>query len=282
MANYNRNWRNSRDYPEWEEHYNNPYSEFRNRNRGNMIYGQDYGYQNRSQYDDRGRTYREQDRDRDYNYDSGNYDYEGQYNREYDEPGQALEDRGRRYSYLNDDRSDYAYGGYGRSGLGGAYDVDERYRRGKYARRQNERSYNPNDRSWWNRAGDEVSSWFGDEDAERRRHMDRRYGAHRGKGPRGYNRSDERIHEDINDRLSDDPFLDASDIEVSVNNREVTLSGKVDTRTSKRRAEDIVESVSGVTHIENRMRVRQFPTAEEREETTREKSRSNKYDEIQV
>jgi len=108
------------------------------------------------------------------------------------------------------------------------------------------------DRGWWDRASDEVSSWFGDREAERRRQDD---GEHRGRGPKNYRRSDERIKEDINDRLTDAAYLDASEIEVEVSEREVILSGTVDSRNSKRMAEDIAESVSGVTHVENRIRV---------------------------
>ncbi|HEY3429342.1 MAG TPA: BON domain-containing protein [Cyclobacteriaceae bacterium] len=77
----------------------------------------------------------------------------------------------------------------------------------------------------------------------------------RGKGPKGYQRSDERIQEDVNDRLSDDDQLDASEIEVKVENGEVTLSGSVSERDAKRRAEDLVESVSGVKNVENRIRI---------------------------
>ncbi|HLA12907.1 MAG TPA: hypothetical protein VJ023_20140 [Pyrinomonadaceae bacterium] len=67
-----------------------------------------------------------------------------------------------------------------------------------------------------------VTSWFGDEEAERRRRMDEaRMGSHRGKGPRGYKRSDERIQEDVNERLTDYDALDASDIEVVVNSGNV-------------------------------------------------------------
>ena len=36
---------------------------------------------------------------------------------------------------------------------------------------------------------------------------------------------------------------------------EVTLSGMVDSRAVRRRAEDIAEGVSGVTHVQNNMRV---------------------------
>ena len=95
-------------------------------------------------------------------------------------------------------------------------------------------------------------------DAERRRRMDeQRGGQHRGRGPKGYTRSDDRIREDVNDRLSDDPFVDASEIEVSVSSCEVTLTGTVDSRDAKRRAEDIAEQVSGVKHIQNNIRVQQ-------------------------
>jgi osmotically-inducible protein OsmY len=110
------------------------------------------------------------------------------------------------------------------------------------------------ERSWWDRTSDEVSSWFGDEDAERRRENDKN---HRGKGPKNYSRSDDRIKEDVNDRLSDDPFVDATDIEVTVSSAEVTLTGTVDHRSTKRRAEDLAEAVSGVKNVENRLRVAQ-------------------------
>lgn len=92
--------------------------------------------------------------------------------------------------------------------------------------------------------------------------------SHRGKGPKGYQRSDERIEESINDRLTDDHELDASSIEVSVQKGEVTLTGTVPDRFSKRRAEDLVENVSGVTNVENRLRVSKNESTEK--ENTRE------------
>ncbi len=85
-------------------------------------------------------------------------------------------------------------------------------------------------------------------------------GGHRGRGPKGYQRSDARIEEDVNDRLTDDPRLDASEIQVHVSNREVTLTGNVHSREARRRAEDIAESVSGVTYVMNNLRVRQHGT----------------------
>jgi hypothetical protein len=51
--------------------------------------------------------------------------------------------------------------------------------------------------------------------------------------------------------------VDASDVEVNVSNCEVTLSGTVDNREERRRAEDCAERVSGVTHVQNNLRVKQ-------------------------
>ena len=147
-----------------------------------------------------------------------------------------------RYNYPTGFRSTERYGererGYGeRSGRDYDYDREE-------------------GRGWLDRASDAVASWFGDEEAERRRRMDEQR-EHRGRGPKGYRRSDERIKEDVNDRLSDDYYLDASDVEVAVENMEVTLTGTVRNRNDKRRAEDLADSVSGVTNVENRLRVKQ-------------------------
>jgi hypothetical protein len=80
-------------------------------------------------------------------------------------------------------------------------------------------------------------------------------GLHRGRGPKGYQRSDARILEDVNERLTEDPRVDATDIEVRVENREVTLGGTVATRSEKRHAEDVAHAVSGVTHVQNNLRV---------------------------
>jgi osmotically-inducible protein OsmY len=142
----------------------------------------------------------------------------------------------------------YDFGGPGPSSSWG-YGSGDYGRDSGYARRGQ-------DRGFWERASDEVSSWFGDEDAERRRRMDQREGGHRGRGPKGYVRSDERIREDVSDALSEDFMVDASEIEVSVSGAEVTLSGSVDSRQARRRAEDCAERVLGVTHVQNNLRVK--------------------------
>jgi osmotically-inducible protein OsmY len=128
------------------------------------------------------------------------------------------------------------------------------------------RDQNRDERGFWDRATDEVSSWFGDDEADRRRREDARQDMrHQGRGPKGYRRSDERMREDISDRLTDDPFIDASEIEVVVVSAEVTLTGSVDSRHARRRAEDLAERVSGVTHVQNNLRV-SSPAEKTREE----------------
>lgn len=135
--------------------------------------------------------------------------------------------------------------------------VDDRMERERFARgravadrhRAEERHRRGGERLWrgLDRFGAEVESWFGGEE---------RGGPHRGLGPRGYRRRDDRILEDLYERLTDDPHLDASDVEVRVANGEVTLDGLVASRFAKRRAEDIAETVSGVGHVQNNLRLR--------------------------
>jgi osmotically-inducible protein OsmY len=144
---------------------------------------------------------------------------------------------------------------YGRE-RGGAFwnsDADDRrdWELNRHSRAY-QRGYG-DERGFFDRASDEVASWFGDEDAERRRRQDH----HRGRGPRNYTRSGDRIREDVSDRLTDDWRVDASEIEVTVSGTEVTLTGTVTSRDQRRRAEDIAESVSGVTHVQNNLRVKQ-------------------------
>ena len=93
----------------------------------------------------------------------------------------------------------------------------------------------------------------------------RSFGRYTGRGPKGYQRSDERIKEEVCDRLTVDPDVDALEIEVSVQNGEVTLEGAVPDRRMKRDAEDCVELISGVREIHNRIRVGGARAADPRE-----------------
>jgi len=160
--------------------------------------------------------------------------------------------------------SDLRYGGRWGRGPGeeprGSHDGGRYGRSEDYARHQGysgqgyghsyggqRRHEDEHDRTWMERAGERVAAWFGGGEVERN---------HRGRGPKTYTRSDERIREDVNDRLTDDAWLDASEIEVQVAAGEVTLSGSVMSREDRRRAEDLAEHVSGVRHVQNNIRVR--------------------------
>jgi osmotically-inducible protein OsmY len=82
--------------------------------------------------------------------------------------------------------------------------------------------------------------------------------SHRGRGPKGYRPSDERLTEIICERLTDDPFIDARNISVKVVGGEVTLSGSVEERRQKYAAEDIVADVFGVIEVHNDLSVARY------------------------
>lgn len=82
-------------------------------------------------------------------------------------------------------------------------------------------------------------------------------GPHRGKGPKNYTRSPERIKDDAANRLFEDSLVDASDIELEVKDNDLILSGTVNSRFEKHRAEALVENVSGVKEVENNLRVKE-------------------------
>ena len=78
-------------------------------------------------------------------------------------------------------------------------------------------------------------------------------GPHAGRGPRDWRRSDERIREDVCQWMSDDPRLDAREIDVRVRDGDVTLEGRVEHRSARRLAEDIAAAVPGVRDVFNRL-----------------------------
>ena len=97
--------------------------------------------------------------------------------------------------------------------------------------------------------------WRRGREADPRREDYRGRENYRGRGPKDYRRGDDRVREDVCERLTDDWFVDASDIVVVVQDGEVTLSGFVASREQKRRAEDAVETVGGVRDVINQLRV---------------------------
>jgi hypothetical protein len=162
----------------------------------------------------------------------------------------------------------YGTGSYGEggAGFGGGYgrrergdDIDDESRRDYRADYTSRRAYGENPYGYYGQyrsQGDyrdryysggyddgRVSTWRPDLRRTFRR------------GPKGYQRSDERIREDISDRLMQSVYIDSSEVTVSVANGVVTLDGTVPERRMKHAIEDLAESAAGVENIDNRIRV---------------------------
>ena len=80
-------------------------------------------------------------------------------------------------------------------------------------------------------------------------------GPHYGKGPKGYQRSDARIHEDVCETIAHQGHIDATEVEVKVERGIVTLSGTVRERQDKRGLEQLVEHTLGVEDVHNQIRL---------------------------
>lgn len=75
------------------------------------------------------------------------------------------------------------------------------------------------------------------------------------RGPKGYQRSDERLKEEISERLMQAAHVDSSEVTVNVSSGKVTLEGTVPDRYMKYYIEDLSEACPGVQDVENRIRV---------------------------
>lgn len=163
--------------------------------------------------------------------DRGYGGYGASYGRDDDREYGERDDAARGYGYSGRDYGSREYGSrdYGRADYGGTYGYGAR---------------------------DSGTTAYGGRDAASRDYPSRDSTSrdYTGRGPKGYQRSDSRIYEDVCDRLSH-ADVDASNIEVSVKDGEVTLSGTVRHRSDKRRAEDVAEEVSGVREVHNSVRV---------------------------
>ena len=141
-----------------------------------------YGQADRDFANERDSGYYQGSQDRQYGRGSSGGGYggssgQGDYRGSYASDGRRFENVGR-YSNADDD------------------DRQRQQQRGGYGRQP--QGYNYEERGFMNRAGDEVRSWFGDEDAERRREMDarrdeqqagERYGSDRDSDYRNWRRS---------------------------------------------------------------------------------------------
>lgn len=93
-------------------------------------------------------------------------------------------------------------------------------------------------------------------------------GPHAGKGPKGYRRSDERILDDACETLERHPAIDASEITVSCEGGEILLRGTVESRETKRLAEQAVEDIPGVRDVRNELRVQPLRAGEGEQPTS--------------
>jgi hypothetical protein len=256
MANHRRGHRDAQRFS-WQDRHNYSsapyYSEGQRNNERygddtfGRPYGQDYPYTERNYNQDYGYPYGTGSRAQS-NYRGGTY-----------EGGYSNPD----YRHADDYRQS---GGYDFRHNPDNYDNDYRHRStDRQGYRQHEFGNFGRESREYRNPGDganegNTSRWPESDQArfwERGRDEQRTGGQFRGKGPKGYVRSDERIKEDISDRLSDHDDIDASEIEVTVTKGEVILSGTVKDRYEKRTAEECAEKVSGVINVENRIRLQQ-------------------------
>jgi osmotically-inducible protein OsmY len=195
-------------------------------------------------------------------YETTGYGYGGGY-------GGQMNQMGDREGYHYGDRGGQGYGERG-GGFGGGMAGGQSYGGGVSSGRERDLSrYGIGNQGGFYGMGNQGEERFEGRDRDRDRMRmdrggqqwspygqgDRPQGGHRGKGPAGYQRSDERIKEEVCQALSDDDHIDATHIEITVKSGEVTLSGHVNDRRTKRMAEDVVERIHGVKDVTNQIRV---------------------------
>lgn len=102
---------------------------------------------------------------------------------------------------------------------------------------------------------DEYDDWSWSRDTRSEASSERRsHGV--GKGPKGYRRPDIRIREEVCERLTDDFSIDPTDVEVSVSEGFVTLTGSVEDRFMKKHIEAAIDDIKGVIDIHNHLTLR--------------------------
>lgn len=235
---YGSDYNSSRDFDSQQRDWND---------RGNRQRG--YGDEYRGGYD-AGQSERF---DRGSNYSSGSRRGQGQYGRSDQRSGYPEHQGGyggqggyREASFGGPyGQTGYGYGyGYGTAqpGIGNLGSEASDFEGGAFGgARESGRRGNSAGRGNWSGSG-----WGGNTGTATRRN----------RGPKGYTRSDDRIREDLSDRLMQHDHIDPSDLEVQVRNGEVTLSGTVCCRAEKYHAEELAESIAGVKDVNNQLRVK--------------------------
>ncbi len=193
----------------------------------------DFNEDRGSQSYDRDRDQRNSERDMDWERDRASEWRLGQRDWERNRPWDRDQgwDRGRGSDWRRD--IELGYGDYGSRGRDSRESL---YGHGSWTWDQNQ----------WQPGLSSRGQWQGQE---------QRQGQFSGRGPKGFRRSDERIREEVCERLTDHPEIDASEIEVEAKSGEITLKGTVPERRMKRMAEDLIESISGVADVHNQLRV---------------------------
>lgn len=137
---------------------------------------------------------------------------------------------------------------YGRSDDDVGYQAQRRWSEQRRAERDDDDDDRDEDHgvlyNLGHRIGEAMSRWFGDDDDIDARHA-----------PRGYTRTDERIRDQICERLTFTSGLDVSEVSVDVDKGKVTLSGTVHERSQKYAIEDMADNTFGVTEVENNIKV---------------------------
>jgi osmotically-inducible protein OsmY len=121
---------------------------------------------------------------------------------------------------------------------------------------------------YWSRPGLHSSDYGYSRDHN---HDTRNYSStsYYGKGPKGYQRTDSRIQEEVCEVLLWSPDVDASEIEVSVTEGIVSLKGFVDSRHAKKEAERVIDHLTGIQDIQNQLIIKNQLDMEEDKIITR-------------
>lgn len=220
---------------------------------------QGYAFEGREQYG-QGRG-----QDRGLGYPSGGYQDDHQENESYRldqnrsygswRAQDADQDQGYDSSHQRDFARDEARGGYANDSYGqGNYQQGGYYRqRGQYGQSQyghdqggsyGQGGYGASQ----GRFGQGFDSWNGQGQGQ--------YGSGRKpKGPKNFTRSDERLREEVCERLMATGRFDVSEVSVEVKDGEVTLEGTVESRQAKYAIESAADSVYGVKDVTNRIKI---------------------------
>ena len=75
-------------------------------------------------------------------------------------------------------------------------------------------------------------------------------GPHRGKGPKSFTPSDERLKERVNELLMEHAEIDATHVEVAVHSGVVSVAGTVEDRQQRRAIEALIEGLFGVRDVQ--------------------------------